>query len=100
MGRIMQHLEKRDFTLDKIDAVKEHRLPPVDLDKVGAVIKLKREEKGWSQFDLGLESETNNNLVRRIENNQYKNPLVYAYDKLARALGMTLSELFAEAEKP
>lgn len=99
MGRIMQHLEKRDFTLDKIEIVKERAIKSVDLDKVGEILRRKREEKKWSQFDLGLKSGTNNNLVLYLEQNKYKNPTVKQYDKLARALGMTLSELFAEAEE-
>jgi len=95
----MQHLVKKDFILDKYEKKATIDIQPVDLNKIGDVLKRLREAKGWSQFDLATESETNNNLVCKMENAQWKNPSINKLDILTRALGLTLSEFFAEVER-
>ncbi len=64
---------------------------------LGRAIRLRREELGISQQDLGLELGQDQSWISHIENG-YSNP-AYAYvDKIARALHWPLSELIALAE--
>lgn len=58
----------------------------------GMRLKYLREKKGWSQERLSLESDVNKNYISDLENGR-RNPTLEVMDRLAIALGITLSEL-------
>lgn len=58
----------------------------------GMRLKYLREQKGWSQETLALHSEVNKNYISDLENGR-RNPTLVVMDRLAIALGITLSEL-------
>ncbi len=58
----------------------------------GMRLKYLREQKGWSQEKLSLESGINKNYISDLENGR-RNPTLVIMDRLSIALGITLSEL-------
>ena len=66
----------------------------MDINKqLGMRIKYLRGLKKWSQEDLALEAGINKNYLSDLERGT-RNPTVKALEKIANALGITLSELF------
>lgn len=64
---------------------------------LGRAIRLRREELGVSQQDLGLEVGYDQGWLSHIENGR-TNPAYGTVDRIARALGWPLSQLVALAE--
>jgi predicted transcriptional regulator len=64
---------------------------------LGRAIRLRREELGVSQQDLGFEVGHDQSWISHIENGR-TNPAYGTVDRIARALGWPLSRLVALAE--
>jgi HTH-type transcriptional regulator / antitoxin HipB len=64
---------------------------------LGRAIRLRREELGVSQLDLGLEVGYDQSWVSHIENG-HANPAYGTVDRIARALAWSMSVLVASAE--
>ena len=60
-------------------------------------IKYLRSLKKWSQEDLALEAGINKNYLSDLERGS-RNPTVKVMEKIANALGITISELFKGIE--
>ena len=66
----------------------------MDINKqLGMRIRYLRSLKKWSQEDLALEANINKNYLSDLERGT-RNPTVVIVDKIARAFGITLAELF------
>ncbi len=66
----------------------------MDINKqLGMRIRYLRSLKKWSQEDLALEANINKNYLSDLERGT-RNPTVVIVDKIARAFGITLTELF------
>ena len=61
--------------------------------QLGMRIKYLRSLKKWSQEDLALEADVNKNYISDLERGQ-RNPTVKILEKIAKALNISLSELF------
>jgi transcriptional regulator with XRE-family HTH domain len=66
--------------------------------KFGALVKKLRLERGLSQERLGELCGLHRNYIGAIERAE-RTPSIVSADKLAKALGTTLSELFSESER-
>lgn len=64
---------------------------------LGKRIKFLRQQKGWSQMELSLNSEINKNYISDIERGS-RNPTLYILEKLAKTFEITLEELFSGVE--
>jgi transcriptional regulator with XRE-family HTH domain len=64
---------------------------------LGRAVRLRREELGVSQQDLGFEVGYDQSWISHIENGR-TNPAYGTVDRIARALGWPLSRLVALAE--
>ena len=62
----------------------------------GPLIKRLREEKGWSQRELGRRSGVHHSLISRLENGLQDDTQAHNLLRLAEALGVPLMELLAE----
>lgn len=70
----------------------------MDINKqLGMRIKYLRGLKKWSQEDLALEAEVNKNYLSDLERGE-RNPTLKVLEKIANALGISLSELFKGIE--
>ena len=66
----------------------------MDINKqLGMRIKYLRSLRKWSQEDLALEAEVNKNYLSDLERGS-RNPTVKVVEKIAKAFGITISELF------
>lgn len=66
----------------------------MDINKqLGMRIKYLRTLKKWSQEDLALEAEVNKNYLSDLERGE-RNPTVKVLEKIAKALGISISDLF------
>ena len=63
------------------------------MSEFGAVIKQLRNEKGWSQGQLAVYSDTSQPTVNQIETGK-RNPSTETLAKLARALEVEVADLF------
>ncbi len=63
---------------------------------IGKRIKYFRQKLGLSQFELSQRSNVSQASIARIEANQQKNPKKKTIEKLADALGISLSQLMEE----
>jgi len=63
---------------------------------IGKRIKYFRQKLGLSQFELSQRSNVSQASIARIEANQQKNPKKETLEKLADALGISLSQLMEE----
>jgi transcriptional regulator with XRE-family HTH domain len=66
--------------------------------RFGELARRMRLERGLSQERLGELSGLHRNYIGAIERAE-RTPSIVAADRLARALGTTLSEMFAEVEQ-
>lgn len=64
--------------------------------EIGKRIKYFRQKLGLSQFELSQRSNVSQASIARIEANQQKNPKKETIEKLADALGISLSQLMEE----
>lgn len=62
-------------------------------------LKVERVKKGWTQEELAKNSGVGRVTVSNIERKGIKNIPVYTLEKLAKALDMTISELFFSDEE-
>ena len=70
----------------------------MDINKqLGMRIKYLRKLKRMSQEDLALEAEVNKNYLSDLERGE-RNPTLKILEKIARALGINLQELFKGLE--
>jgi transcriptional regulator with XRE-family HTH domain len=69
------------------------------MSEFGAEIKRLRTEKGWSQAQLAVYSETSQPTVNQIETGK-RNPSTETLAKLARALGVEVMDLFPKSQRP
>ena len=66
----------------------------MDVNKqLGKRIKYLRSLKKWSQEDLALEAGVNKNYLSDLERGE-RNPTVKILEKIAKALAISLEELF------
>ena len=66
----------------------------MDINKqLGMRIKYLRSLRKWSQEDLALEAEVNKNYLSDLERGE-RNPTVKVLEKIAKALGISISDLF------
>jgi len=63
-------------------------------NKVSENIRRIRQEKGISQDRLSKDADLALNTVVKIENEENPNPTVDTLEKIAKALGVTVTELF------
>ncbi len=61
--------------------------------QLGMRIKYLRTLRKWSQEDLALEADVNKNYISDLERGS-RNPTVKVLEKIAKALQISLSELF------
>lgn len=61
--------------------------------QLGMRIVYLRKQKGWSQEDLALEAGINKNYICDMENGR-RNPSLEIIERLAKAFGISISELF------
>jgi transcriptional regulator with XRE-family HTH domain len=73
--------------------VREH----VVARRFGRAVRQLRVQRGWSQESLAARAELNRSYMGEIERADVMPSLATA-DKLARALGLTLADLLAQAE--
>jgi transcriptional regulator with XRE-family HTH domain len=66
--------------------------------RFGKVLRRKREEEGLSQEALAAVAELHRNYVGLLERGK-QIPSILVAEKLAKALGTTMSSLFREVEK-
>lgn len=64
---------------------------------LGMTIRALREQKGWSQEELGWRVQTTGANISRIENNKHR-PGPEVMQDLAREFGIKVHELYALAE--
>ena len=64
----------------------------------GSAVRSLRQEKGWSQEDLGFEAEMDRTYVSGIERG-VRNPTLTTMWRLAKALGVNPSELLVATEE-
>jgi len=57
-----------------------------------------RNEKCMTQYQLGEKAHVSQAYINELENGRKKNPSISILDKLAKALGVTTSELIDEDE--
>ena len=62
--------------------------------KLGAVLKQIREAKGLSQLDLAKRAKVSQGYLSDLEARQKKNPGIETLRKIAKALGVPVTELF------
>lgn len=62
-------------------------------------LKIARVKKGWTQDELAKKSEVGRVTISKIERKGIKNVPVYTLEKLAKALNMTVAELFFSEEE-
>lgn len=62
----------------------------------GPLIKRLREEKGWSQRELGRRSGVHHSLISRLETGMQDDTHTHNLLRLAEVLGVPLMELLAE----
>ncbi|MBC5624825.1 helix-turn-helix transcriptional regulator [Clostridium sp. NSJ-49] len=62
-------------------------------------LKIARVKKGWTQEELAKNSGVGRVTISNIERNGIKNIPVYTLEKLAKALEMTVAELFFSEEE-
>ena len=67
------------------------------VEQLGMRIKFLRKSKGWSQEDLALEANVNKNYICDLENGR-RNPSLDILERIAKALNISLSELFRGVE--
>ena len=67
--------------------------------RFGRAVRRLRQQRGWSQEVLAARAELNRSYMGEIERADVMPSLATA-DKLARALGLPLSDLLAHAEPP
>ncbi len=67
------------------------------VEQLGMRIRFLRKEKKLSQEDLALEANINKNYLSDLENGR-RNPSFEILEKLAVALGISLSDLFKGIE--
>lgn len=65
--------------------------------QLGMRIRFLRKRLGWSQEDLALEANVNKNYICDLENGR-RNPSLDILERIAKALNITLSELFRGVE--
>jgi putative transcriptional regulator len=63
------------------------------LKKIGAQIVKHRQAKGWSQSELARACEKEPQSIERVENGK-TNPTIYYLNEVAKALEISLKELF------
>jgi transcriptional regulator with XRE-family HTH domain len=61
--------------------------------KLGAVLKQIRETKGLSQLDLAKRAKVSQGYLSDLEAGQKKNPGIETLRKIAKALGVPVTEL-------
>jgi transcriptional regulator with XRE-family HTH domain len=66
--------------------------------RFGVLVRALRLERGLSQERLGEMSGLHRNYIGAVERAE-RTPSIVAADRLARALGTTLTKLFAELER-
>lgn len=62
-------------------------------------LKIARIKKGWTQDELSVVSGVTRTTISNIENKGIKNIPVKTLEKLSKALGTTVSELFFSDEE-
>jgi len=62
-------------------------------------LKVERVKRGWTQGQLAKNSGVGTVTISNIERKGIKNIPVYTLEKLAKALDMTISELFFSDEQ-
>ena len=65
--------------------------------QLGMRIRFLRKRLGWSQEDLALEASVNKNYISDLENGR-RNPSLDILERIAKALNITLCELFRGVE--
>lgn len=65
------------------------------LKVLGYRIRLLRTERGWSQERLAERAQVHVNYLGEVERGQ-RNPAIWNVSRIARALGMSLAELFED----
>jgi transcriptional regulator with XRE-family HTH domain len=66
--------------------------------RLGAFLRARREELGWSSRRLAAECEMNDATIVRIENGQFAAPKPDKLSRITEALGLSLSDVFALAD--
>jgi len=84
----------RLWAFDPVVPYGANRPPPESCRKLGDNIRYLRSVRRWSQEALGLETGLNRTLVGAIERAEINTTLGTA-EKIARAFGLSLSELLS-----
>ena len=67
-----------------------------DFHSLGAALKRAREEKGWTQEKLAIESGISYNTLIKIERGGIDNPKIETVIKLADALSVSVDKLLGK----
>ena len=65
-------------------------MPP---QRIGHVLKTLREQRGLSQINLARQAKVTNVYLSMLENGKRKNPSLLLLRRLAKALGVPVTEL-------
>lgn len=68
--------------------------------KLGELIAIARECKGWTLRDLERESGVSNTLISQIERGKVKDPGLSTIVRLADSLGLSIERVAATARPP
>ena len=83
-----------DHVIDEISPIVD--VIPMDIKKsFGKIVRTRRRALDMSQEDLGEKAVLNRGYISDIERG-LRNPSLEVIDRIARALGMDLAELFAK----
>jgi len=61
--------------------------------RFGRMLKALREEKGWTQDELAKRAKLTKPYISQLESGARKNPSLPALQRLAKALGVPVTEL-------
>jgi len=61
--------------------------------RLGRMLKAIREEKGWTQMRLAARAKVTQTYIAKLESGDKKNPSIAVLQRLAKALGVPVTEL-------
>jgi transcriptional regulator with XRE-family HTH domain len=62
-------------------------------ERIGRMLRVAREAKGWTQDELARKAKLTKPYISQLENGVRKNPSLPALQRLAKALGVPVTEL-------
>jgi transcriptional regulator with XRE-family HTH domain len=81
-----------------LDAEGDNGMPPAQAKQLGKYLRSAREARGWSARDLAERSGVPDSTIVRIEQGIIASPRPDKLSKIARALGLSLAEVYGRAD--